>query len=498
MLLLMGTVGFIGWEYNRKLAAEFERLSQDNLQGSIQLAAAERALWQLRYGLPQFLVLGAEDRARILRDQAKWYREIEDAVNVYAAGQRTPEEKQILNEWTEVFIKYRGALPKWFELVQAGKAQEAAEWRAKTEGPLGDDCENALSAMIGQQQWEADDRQQQVTDAATAAGRLMSLLLGFSLLLGVALSLLIGRFVAEIARIIREARVTASTFASASSQVSASSQTLSQGSSEQAAAVEETSSSLDQMSASITQNAENSRQMEAMAVKGAKDAEESGKAVRETLQAMQAIAEKISIVEDIAYQTNLLALNAAIEAARAGEHGRGFAVVATEVRKLAERSSTAAKEISGLSGTSVKVAERSGQLLAALVPAIQKTADLVQEVAATSREQAAGVTQVNKAIGQVNQVTQRNAAAAEELSSTAESLATQAATLEQLLAKSRVATLAETAAARRSAPAGGRAPQTSERPGTGTAFPAALLARAGGNGPAVQAGAPANREFTRR
>jgi methyl-accepting chemotaxis protein len=193
------------------------------------------------------------------------------------------------------------------------------------------------------------------------------------------------------------------------------------------------------MSASITQNAENSRQMEQMALKGVKDAEESGKAVKETLAAMQVIAEKISIVEDIAYQTNLLALNAAIEAARAGEHGRGFAVVATEVRKLAERSQTAAKEIGGLSGTSVKVAERAGAALAELVPAIKKTAELVQEVAAASREQAAGVTQVNKAITQVDQVTQRNASAAEELSSTAEEMASQTEALQQLMAFFRVA-----------------------------------------------------------
>jgi hypothetical protein len=303
-------------------------------------------------------------------------------------------------------------------------------------------------------------------------------------------------FVAEMARIIREARVTASTFASASAQVSASSQSLSQGASEQAAAVEETSSSLEQMGASITQNAENTRQMEAMALKGAKDAEASGQAVKETLTAMQSIAEKISIVEDIAYQTNLLALNAAIEAARAGEHGKGFAVVATEVRKLAERSQTAAKEISGLSGTSVRVAERSGQLLAELVPAIKKTAELVQEVAAASREQASGVTQVNKAITQVNQVTQRNASAAEELSSTAEGLATQAASLEQLLALSRVAALAETAGAPQPALA---VPRVAAAPAPARPVPlpaTTILVRPGGNGPAVHA-VEDDREFTR-
>ncbi len=161
--------------------------------------------------------------------------------------------------------------------------------------------------------------------------------------------------------------------------------------------------------------------------------------MNETVEAMAAIAERIGIVEEIAYQTNLLALNAAVEAARAGEHGRGFAVVAAEVRKLAERSQKAAKEIGSLASSSVKVAERSGMLLKELVPSIRKTAELVQQVAAVSREQASGVVQMNRAMVQVDQVTQRNASAAEELSSTAEELAAQAESLQQMMTFFRVA-----------------------------------------------------------
>jgi methyl-accepting chemotaxis protein len=238
----------------------------------------------------------------------------------------------------------------------------------------------------------------------------------------------------KLAQVIGEVRSGADALAGAAAQVSATSQTLSSGTGEQAASVEETTSSLEEMSASITQNAENSRQTEAMAKEGARNADESGKAVIETVEAMKSIADKTSIIEEIAYQTNLLALNAAIEAARAGEHGKGFAVVATEVRKLAERSQKAAKEIGELAGSSVKVAERSGKLIVELVPAIRKTADLVQEVAAASAEQSAGVSQVSKAMGTVDQVTQRNASAAEELSSTAEEMASQAESLQQLVA----------------------------------------------------------------
>jgi methyl-accepting chemotaxis protein len=239
---------------------------------------------------------------------------------------------------------------------------------------------------------------------------------------------------AKLARTMGEVRAGADALSGASLQVSATAQTLSHGTGEQAASVEETTASLEEMSASITQNAESSRQTESMAKEGAKNAEESGRSVTETVDAMKSIAEKIGIIEEIAYQTNLLALNAAIEAARAGEHGKGFAVVAAEVRKLAERAQAAAKEIGALAGSSVKVAERSGQLILELVPIIRKTADLVQEVAAASAEQSTGVSQVSRAMGTVDQVTQRNASAAEQLSATAEEMAGQAESLQNLMA----------------------------------------------------------------
>jgi methyl-accepting chemotaxis protein len=238
---------------------------------------------------------------------------------------------------------------------------------------------------------------------------------------------------------IGQVRLSAHQLADAATQVSATAQSVSQGTSEQAASVEETTASLEQINASITLNAQNSKATEEMAGQSARDAEEGGRSAQETMTAMTTIAEKISIIEDIAYQTNLLALNAAIEAARAGEHGKGFAVVATEVRKLAERSQAAANEISALAGKSVKVAERSGELLAELVPTINKTATLVQEVALASREQAMGVAQINKAMSQVDSVTQQNASASEELASTAEELAAQAESLQQIVSVFQIA-----------------------------------------------------------
>jgi methyl-accepting chemotaxis protein len=247
------------------------------------------------------------------------------------------------------------------------------------------------------------------------------------------------RMAAKLVEITSQVRSSAGTLASAAGQVSASAQAMSSGTSQQAASVEETTSSLEEMTASITANADNSRHMEQIANVGAQDAERAGQAVTETMSQMKTIAEKITIVQEIAYQTNLLSLNAAIEAARAGDHGKGFAVVAAEVRRLAERSQAAAKDISVLTGTSVSAAERSAQLLGDLVPSIRKTAELVQEVTATSAEQASGVKQINQAMLQVDHVTQRNAAAAEELSATSEEMAAQAEALRELTAFFRLA-----------------------------------------------------------
>jgi len=218
---------------------------------------------------------------------------------------------------------------------------------------------------------------------------------------------------------------------SGSQEMSASSEQLSAGATQQAAAAQEASASMEQMAANIKQNAENASQTEKIARQSAADAESGGQAVTRAVQAMQTIAQKITIVQEIARQTDLLALNAAVEAARAGEHGRGFAVVASEVRKLAERSQTAAYEIGALSGDTAAVAQQAGDMLTKLVPDIKKTAQLVEEISAACREQDVGADQVNQAIQQLDKVIQQNASSSEQLSATSEELAGQAEQLQE-------------------------------------------------------------------
>jgi methyl-accepting chemotaxis protein len=435
----------------------------------------------LIYELQHVLSSDAEQKARLERNLREEQESIQRNLEKYKVLIVTDEEQRLYDAFLALWKSYQEEHEKVLALSRSGQRDEARDLHFNRSRSAYLAAMEKLEPLV-ELNVQASKKAAAQSDATheSARGWILAAM-GGSLLLGLLLSIFVSRVISrpleqavavadriaegdltvhiateaqdetgrllaalqrmvqKLAQVIGEVREGASALASASSQVSASSQSLSQGTSEQASSVEETTSSLEQMTASITQNRNHGRQMEQMAVQGARDAEEGGRAVKETVEAMGSIAEKISIIEEIAYQTNLLALNAAIEAARAGEHGKGFAVVATEVRKLAERSRTAAKEISGLATGSVKVATRSGQLLEELVPAIRKTADLVQEVVAASAEQTGGVTQMNKAMQHVDQVTQRNASASEELASTAEELSSQAEALSQLVSFFRVA-----------------------------------------------------------
>ncbi|OCX17466.1 HAMP domain-containing methyl-accepting chemotaxis protein [Pseudomonas graminis] len=365
----------------------------------------------------------AEEKAQAEREATEARQQFETRMGTYENLLSNDEDRQLLAAAKSAWASYLTSSNQVLDLSRQNQEDQARSLLRGESKVRFEDLTNRLQKMV------------ELNDAgATAAGDKGSALyesarlaiiaaLVAALLIGLGLAVFIARI---ISRPLRQA-------ASASEQVSATAQSMSQATSEQAASVEETSASIEQMSASINQNTENAKVTDGMASKAAKEATEGGDSVQQTVVAMKKIAQRISIIDDIAYQTNLLALNAAIEAARAGEHGKGFAVVAAEVRKLAERSQVAAQEIGELSSSSVDMAEKAGKLLGEMVPSINKTSDLVQEISAASEEQAAGVAQINTAMTQLNQVTQQNASSSEELAATAEEMSSQAEQLQQAM-----------------------------------------------------------------
>jgi len=303
--------------------------------------------------------------------------------------------------------------------------------------------------------------------------------------------------VERLRSVVADALVASDNVSAGSQQLSSASEQIAQGATEQASSAEEASSSMEEMASNIKQNADNAAQTEKIARQSAKDAEASGQAVTQAVAAMQTIAAKIGIVQEIARQTDLLALNAAVEAARAGEHGRGFAVVASEVRKLAERSQAAATEISQMSVDTVASAQQAGDMLNRLVPDIRKTAELVSEISAACREQDIGGAQINQAIQQLDKVTQQNAGASEEMSATSEELAAQAEELQASIAFFRVDNAADVKATQRKAPGRAAKPAASSQTAGRRPQPATTAPKISGSGKMLRQSVKAQQEAVR-
>ncbi|GAB6040660.1 methyl-accepting chemotaxis protein [Endothiovibrio diazotrophicus] len=440
------------------VAAGFERRAETGELSRIEaMKRAAAALEQLRYHGEEYFFVIDRDRTLVMHPFKQ------EAVGKDVTESRDPDGKQLFVEMARVaadkgegLVDYKWAKPGESEPVaKISYVKLFAPWGwVIGSGIYVDDVEEQLAAMrvnflvptvgatllalllayliirsvtrplnqaveVAQRLAGGDLTMELESDRDDEAGRLLRAM---------------GEMVRSLRRVIGEVEISSQGVASGSEQLSSAAQGLSQGTTEQAAAVEQLSSSMDEMVSIIRQNADNAQQTEQIAQQMAGDATHGGEAVAATVTAMKQIAERITIIEEIARQTNLLALNATIEAARAGDAGKGFAVVAAEVRKLAERSQGAASEISDLSADSLEVAERAGELLVQIVPEIRRTADLVQEINAASAEQYTGAEQINQAVQEQDTVIQQNAAASEELAATSEALSAQARELKRSIA----------------------------------------------------------------
>lgn len=499
LLILSGLLGLRGiWLEHQSMATMY----QDRVQPMQQLITVSDLLTELLQKLPQQVQQQGFVSAAQLQQQRQQQTEYQQVWQQYLSTRLTAEEQHLVDALEADMLQAAAQLQQLQQVYQPFSTTELASYLQQDQVALVPTLQQQFRQLIALQTRESALLYQQSEQNYQQNLQLMVGLVLLSLAVSLLLSVLISRsilrqlggepaaavqiiqqiaagdlnvgipvaatdqhsmlrhlqqMVERLSDIIQQVRCSADTLSSASAQMSGTAQGLSQSSTEQAGSVEQTSSAMEQMSASIAQNNQNSTVTEAIAKDSASDALIGGEAVRNTVKAMHQIAQKISIIDDIAYQTNLLALNAAIEAGRAGEHGQGFAVVAAEVRKLAARSQTAAKDIGDVAASSVALAEQAGQLLDQMLPAIQRTSELVQEISAASTEQSQGAGQINAAISQITQATQQNAAASEQLSATSEELTAQAQQLQQLVAyfqlpgqsveHRRVATHSHTAAA---------------------------------------------------
>jgi methyl-accepting chemotaxis protein len=418
--LVVGLVGYIGTD---RINSMLNELYTVNLTGIKFASDLENRGLALRVSILKHLsVPDLKEKLGHERDIEKIFSGYIKAIDEYRTSAKTAREKEIVTILDAAIKEYMGWIQKLIPLSRLNRTKEVNEIVVIAAPIFTEKIGPSLKELVKNNNDQALAAHKKSEAVAGWIAIIMMASIIAAMVISVIAALLLTR---SVMNVVGSIEVSSANVSSGTEQISSSSEQLSQGANEQAASVEEISSAIEQMTATIRQNADNASQTERIAAKSANDAKESGESVTRTVKAMRDIADKISIIQEIARQTNLLSLNASIEAARAGEHGRGFAVVASEVQKLAERSQVAAAEISLLSGSSVEIAEKAGDMLGKLVPDIQKTSELVAEINAASNEQANGAQQINVAVQQLNSVVQQNASGAEELAATAEELSAQ-------------------------------------------------------------------------
>jgi methyl-accepting chemotaxis protein len=477
VILISAALGVFAFSRVSVINTSAKSIATDSLPGLYAIGQIQTSAALNRGLLLEHLLAGDKDgkaRAQIRMDELR--NQITRQLAEYEKTITTSRDRELFEALKSARANFLGTFDEVLRLSSDLKDKEAVDLFNTRLDPMYKKFSEAVDAEVALNKENGDRSGQAIMDAGSSAQTGILIGIGFAIAVATGISIFVVRSIThplaqavsligtvsagdlmrkaevnskdEVGQMLKalnemidnlrktvgSVQVSANNVASGSEQMSATAQQLSQGASEQSAAAEESTSAMEEMASSVSQNADNARQTDKIASKASEDAKSSGLAVEKTVSAMKEIAEKINIIEEIARKTDLLALNAAVEAARAGEHGKGFAVVASEVRKLAERSQTAAAEISRLTSAGVQIAEGAGQLLDKLVPDIRKTAELVREISAASLEQSTGAAQVNKAIQQLDQVIQQNASASEEMASTAEELAGQAEILQSAIA----------------------------------------------------------------